>query len=100
MDYKVEDFELIWKKGDGEMPDRLKHVVYAAGREIVARMSQIEVVNKLIKDVPEAQLTEVIDFLMFLRLKNDKSLIQDFVNASMSSTGFWDNPDDEVWDNV
>jgi len=100
MKYDVSDLEVIWRKGDGEMPDKVKHVVYAAGRERIAMMSQIEIVNKLINDFPENQLTEVIDFIMFLRLKSDKSIIQDFVDASVSSTGFWDNPDDEVWDNV
>jgi len=31
--------------------------------------------------------------------EKDKSIIQDFIDASMTSTSFWDNPDDEVWDN-
>ena len=63
MKYDVSDFDVIWRKGDGEMPDKAKHVVNAAKRE------------------------------------KDKSVIQDFVDTSMSSTGFWDNPNDEVWDN-
>lgn len=63
-------------------------------------MSQIEMVNKLISDVPESQLSNLIDYLMFLRLKNDTSTIKDVETASTSSTAFWDNPDDEVWDNV
>jgi hypothetical protein len=37
---------------------------------------------------------------MFLKLKSDRTAIQDIEAASMSSTGFWDNLDDEVWDNV
>jgi len=63
-------------------------------------MSNLELVNTLIRDVPENQLPDVIDFLMFLRLKNDKSIIKDLEAASISSTAFWDNPDDEVWDHV
>ncbi|MCL2792091.1 MAG: hypothetical protein FWD87_03295 [Spirochaetaceae bacterium] len=63
-------------------------------------MGKIEIINNLINDVPENQLPEIIDFLMFLKLKNDKMVIQDIAAASMSSIGFWDNPDDEVWDNV
>ena len=63
-------------------------------------MSQLEIINSLIKEVPENQFTDIIDFLMFLRHKNGKSVIKDIRDASMSSTGFWDNPDDEVWDNV
>lgn len=64
------------------------------------KMSQIELINNLLHDVPENQYPDVVDFLMFLRLKNDKTAIQDIATASLSSTGFWDNPDDEVWDNV
>jgi len=64
------------------------------------RMSQIEIVNRLINDIPESQLSSLIDYLMFLRLKNDKSAIKDIEAASISSTAFWNNPDDEVWDNV
>ena len=63
-------------------------------------MSQIEKINRLLHEVPENQLYEVLDFLLFLRLKNDKSAIRDIEAASVSSTGFWDNADDEVWDHV
>jgi len=37
MDYNAEDFIEIWRKGDGEMPEKLKHVVNAAGNEIRRR---------------------------------------------------------------
>jgi len=63
-------------------------------------MSNFELVNALIQDVPDNQLPDVIDFLMFLKLKNDGSIIKDLEAASISSTAFWDNPDDEVWDHV
>ena len=63
-------------------------------------MSKIEVINTLLNDVPENQLPDIIDFLMFLKMKNDNSVIMDVEEASMSSVGFWDNPDDEVWDHV
>ena len=63
-------------------------------------MSKIEIINRLINEVPESQFTDVIEFLMFLKLKNDKSIIHDIETASISSTGFWDNPDDEVWNHV
>ena len=63
-------------------------------------MSNLELVNTMLRDVPENQLPDVIDYLIFLKLKSDKETINDLVAASMSSTGFWDNPDDEVWDNV
>jgi len=63
-------------------------------------MSNLELVNTLMQDVPENQLPDVIDFLMFLRLKNDNSIIKDLEASSISSTAFWDSPDDEVWDHV
>ena len=30
MDYNAEDLIEIWRKGDGEMPEKLKHIVNAA----------------------------------------------------------------------
>ena len=63
-------------------------------------MSQIEIINRLLRSVPDNQLTEIIDFLMFLKLKSDKAVIEDIGAASTSNTEFWDNADDEVWDYV
>ncbi len=63
-------------------------------------MSNLDKAKSLLLEIPEAQLTEVIDFLKFLSIKNDKSLTQDLLLASDSGTKFWDNAEDEVWDNV
>jgi len=63
-------------------------------------MSNIERINSLLTDVPDNQLLEVLDFLLFLKLKNDKSLISDIEEASTSSMEFWFNTDDEVWNYV
>ena len=63
-------------------------------------MKQIKIITDLLQETPESQFAEIIDFLMFLRMKNENSTIQDIAAASLSSTGFWDNPDDEVWDHV
>ena len=32
--------------------------------------------------------------------EHDKKIIRDIEGASINSTDFWDNTDDEVWDNV
>ena len=32
-----EDYDVIWRKGDGEMPDKAKHVVSAAREEKLLR---------------------------------------------------------------
>ena len=34
MKYEVSDLELVWKKGDGEMPKELQHVVNAAREKL------------------------------------------------------------------
>jgi len=41
MKYDVSDLELVWKKGDGEMPEELKHVVNAAKEEKLLRSLQL-----------------------------------------------------------
>jgi len=63
-------------------------------------MSNLERITTLVREMPEQQLPEVIDFLMFLKYKNDLSLTSDLLQAGMSSTDFWNTPDDEVWDYV
>lgn len=37
MNYDVSDLQEIWRKGDREMPPKLKHVVDAAGEELLLR---------------------------------------------------------------
>jgi hypothetical protein len=41
MNYDVSDLELIWRRGDGEMPEDLKHVVNAAREEKLLRSLQL-----------------------------------------------------------
>jgi hypothetical protein len=56
---------------------------------------------KLIDEIPESQIPEVIDFIMFLKNKKDNKIFKDLICASESSIDFWDNDiDDEVWNNV
>ena len=43
MNYDVSELEEIWRKGDGEMPDKLKHVVKAAQDEMLLRAMQLSV---------------------------------------------------------
>ena len=37
MSYNSNELEEIWRKGDGDMPDKLKHVVNAAQEEVLLR---------------------------------------------------------------
>jgi hypothetical protein len=63
-------------------------------------MNRMEAINNLLQAMPENQLPEVLDFLMFLKIRSDKAAIQDIEAASLSSMSFWDNPDDEIWNHV
>ena len=56
---------------------------------------------KLIDQIPENLIPEIIDFVMFLKNKTDNQIFKDLISASESSIDFWDNDiDDEVWNNV
>ena len=60
MSYDVSDLELIWRKGDGEMPDDLKHVVRAAKDERLLRSLQLP--------------SSVIDTIRYNASKDDKTV--------------------------
>ncbi|WP_028309624.1 hypothetical protein [Desulfitibacter alkalitolerans] len=56
---------------------------------------------RLINEIPESQIPDVIDFILFLKLKKDRELFRDLELVSESSMDFWNNDiDDEVWNNV
>lgn len=46
------------------------------------------------------QLKEVVDFMTFLIVKQDKTLFEELTLASESSLMFWNTPEDELWDHV
>jgi len=60
MNYDVSDLELIWRKGSGEMPDDLKHVVNAAKDERLLRALQLP--------------SEVIDTIRYNASKSKKTV--------------------------
>ncbi|MDN5331802.1 MAG: hypothetical protein PWP45_1027 [Tepidanaerobacteraceae bacterium] len=56
---------------------------------------------KLIDEIPESQINEVIDFILFLKNKQDNQVFKDLLSASESSIDFWHNDiDEELWNNV
>lgn len=60
-----------------------------------------KILIKLIDEMPENQIPEVIDFITFLKMKKDNEMLKELEKASESSMDFWNNEiDDEVWDNV
>ncbi|CCQ93815.1 conserved hypothetical protein [[Clostridium] ultunense Esp] len=60
-----------------------------------------QILLRLIDEIPENQIHEVIDFIGYLKMKNERYMFKELEDASKSSMGFWDNDiDDEVWNNV
>jgi hypothetical protein len=60
-----------------------------------------KILLKLIDEIPESQIPEVIDFISFLKVKKDNQVFRDLELASESSLDFWSNDiDDEIWNNV
>ena len=60
MSYDVSNLELIWRKGDGDMPDDLKNVVQAAKDERLLRSLRLP--------------SSVIDTIRYNANKNDKTV--------------------------
>ncbi|MDK2804828.1 MAG: hypothetical protein PWR23_1837 [Peptostreptococcaceae bacterium] len=57
--------------------------------------------HKLIDEVSKEEIAEIIDFVEYLKIKKEKNNMKDLLDASNSSTDFWNNEiDDEVWNNV
>ena len=68
-------------------------------------MSSREYIKSEIDTLPDSVINKILEFISFQKFsiglfEHDKAVIRDIGTASMSSTGFWDNPDDEIWDNV
>ena len=60
-----------------------------------------QVIYDLLDSIPEPQLTEVADFIAFIKKRNENQMFNDLELASISSIDFWDNAiDDEVWNDV
>jgi hypothetical protein len=60
-----------------------------------------KILLKLIDEIPESQIPEVIDFISFLKTKKDNRVFKDLESASESSMDFWNNDiDDAVWNDV
>jgi hypothetical protein len=60
-----------------------------------------KILLKLIEQIPDSQIPEIIDFIGYLKMKKENEIFKDLESASESSLDFWDNEiDDEVWNNV
>lgn len=59
-----------------------------------------KILYELIEDMPEKEITQIIDYVQFLKLKK-KELLNEILYCSESSLEFWNNDiDDEVWNDV
>lgn len=60
--------------------------------------SNREQLIKLINEVPESDITKILDFAEYIRDKQHKKMYEDLTKVSESSLDFWNNNiDDEVW---
>ena len=60
-----------------------------------------KILYELIEDMPEKDISEVIDYVQFIKLKKEKESADELLYCSESSLDFWNNDiDDEVWNNV
>jgi len=61
-----DEFDVIWRKGDGEMPDKAKRVVNAAREEKLLRSLQLPI--------------EVVDTVRYNASKNDQT-VNDYISS-------------------
>ncbi len=60
-----------------------------------------KIIYKLIEEVSDKDLAEVIDFISYLKDKKEKEVYSDLSKVSEQSLKFWYNDiDDEVWNNA
>jgi hypothetical protein len=64
-------------------------------------MTIADVVYEQVKALPESLAREVLDFIGYLRERQDRADWRDLINAQAASLApVWDNAEDKVWDNV
>ena len=64
-------------------------------------MGLAEIVQEQIRALPEGQVKEVLDFIGYLRSRQEQTQWNDLMQAQEKSLAtIWDNSDDEVWDHV
>lgn len=64
-------------------------------------MTVAELAYEQIKTLPEFQAREVLDFIGYLKEKSERAEWEDLMGAQAASlVAVWDNPDDEVWNEL
>jgi len=58
-------------------------------------------IYNLTENMDNSQLAEIANFILFIKMRDEKAIQAGFEVLSISSTDFWDNDiDDEVWNDV
>ena len=64
-------------------------------------MTWAEMIQEQAKTLPIEQAREVLDFIGYLKARQEQHEWQNLVQAQSSALAqVWDNPDDEVWNHV
>ena len=64
-------------------------------------MTIADMVYKQVKLLPDPLAREVLDFVGYLRERQDRADWRDLINAQAGSLApVWDNAEDKVWDDV
>ncbi|MBV5275388.1 MAG: DUF2281 domain-containing protein [Lamprocystis purpurea] len=64
-------------------------------------MTVAELAYEQIKTLPEIEAREVLDFIGYLKEKSERVEWEDLMGAQAASlAAVWDNPDDEVWNDL
>jgi hypothetical protein len=60
-----------------------------------------ELIFEQVKKLPDQAAREVLDFVGYIRERGERADWRDLMNAQSASLApVWDNPEDQVWDNV
>ncbi len=64
-------------------------------------MTIAELIYEQVKNLPENAAREVLDFVGYLRERGTRADWRDLMTAqSLSLNSVWDNPEDQVWNDV
>jgi len=64
-------------------------------------VNTIKLIQNEIKTLPAFKAQEVLDFIIFLKSRNEMDEWQDMMNAQVQPVSdIWDNEEDEVWNHV
>jgi hypothetical protein len=64
-------------------------------------MNTVELIQNEVRTLPDFKAQEVLDFIIFLKTRNENNEWQDMKMAQgQALSNIWDNEEDKVWDNV